>query len=389
MNILFVYKYYPFDGNYDSGIGRYLSELTNELKKKNKVFILTTAPKSKRIRSGNLTIYSMPFPKAKNRSVLFIKQMINVARNLTTIIKRHKIDIVEFANWESEGLIFTLTLNKIIKMPTVIRLHTPSVIDNNISERQKYFSDKVKEYCEKIFVSQKENNLTTSTYFNAKECIKVYGLKKHIEIIPLGIKPKIIKQKHIPRHTLCHPIITILFVGRLEKRKGIDILIKSIPIVLKKYKNVKFVIVGRENQNEKWVSDLRNSLPFDCLNNVNFLGYIKDPKKLDKIYINSDICIIPSRYESFGLVVLDAMNYGKAIVTSKVGGIPEIIRNKKDGYLINPVVKELAKSINKLVASKKIRKKLESSARKRAGDNFSSKTMAKKTSDFYEKILSK
>ena len=76
----------------------------------------------------------------------------------------------------------------------------------------------------------------------------------------------------------------------------IDILIKAIPKVLKVVNNARFTIVGRENTKSDWLIDLRNSIQYKFLDRVYFLGYINNLKTLDKLYQNSDICVIPSRY---------------------------------------------------------------------------------------------
>src|SRR3989344_1903037 len=145
MNICFVYKQYPIDKNYDSGIGKYLNDLASVLKKKHNVIIITTSEKPRTIISEKLTIYAINYPKSGRRVIAFLKHIINIALILPKIIRRHNIEIIEFANWECEGVFFTLTINKFFKIPVVIRLHTPSFLVNKFERGQKrYFSEKVK-----------------------------------------------------------------------------------------------------------------------------------------------------------------------------------------------------------------------------------------------------
>ncbi len=380
MNICFVYQNYPIDGNYDSGIGRYIFELANKLKINNKVIIVTLSDSKRIIKSKNLTIYALQKNTfVNNRSLMFIYHILQIAIALPRIIKQEKVELLEFANWESEGLIFTTLLNSFYKIPIVIRLHTPSVIINKFVGHNKYFSEKLKEFCEKIFVSQKANYLTSSTHYNISECKKVYNLGKKVAVIPLGINPKRVlthKQISLSRK------LSVLYVGRLEERKGIDILIKAIPTILIKNENITFHIVGQENNNHKWITDLRNSIPYKFLNNVNFLGYISDPNTLEKIYQNSDICVVPSRYESFGLVVLDGLNYQKAVIASKVGGIPEIINNNS-GILIKPTPKNLSKSILKLSRNRSLMLRISQNGKSLIKSKFNSHIMASNTLKYY------
>lgn len=384
MNICFVYKNYPLEGNLDSGIGRYLSELITELKKKNKITILTTSNKTRVVRENNLTIYTVQNSRFPKRSLAFIDHLIKVAITLSRVIKKEKIDIIEFANWESEGLLYTSFVNIFSKVPVVVRLHTPSAIDHKFNNRKKYLSEKLTEYCEKKFVMQKQNHLTTSTKFNAKECRKIYDLKnKHIEIIPLGIKPKKLFSKTLDtsRHSPA-----ILYVGRIEPRKGVDILLKAMPKILKKDRNTRFIIVGQENADSGWVDNLKSYIPFEYLDRVNFLGYIKNLKTLERLYLQSDVCIIPSRYESFGLTVLDSMSYGNATVASSVGGIPEIITNGIDGVLIKKLtLKDFALAIQK-ATNPNLQKLVRKNAITTVKQKFNVRDTALKTIEFYSQL---
>src|SRR3989344_6287341 len=241
MNICFVDKYFPIDNNYDAGIGKYLSDLTSELTERNKVTIITTSKKPRVIKKKNLTIYAIKYPSTKRESLNFLLHLLKIAIFLPKIINKEKIEIIEFANWEAEGFLFTLIPNRVLKNPVLIRLHTPSYLAHKFEEIKKPFSNKLKVVVESLFVNQEENFLTSSTNFHGTLCNRIYNLNKNIEIIPLGIKARP-QKKLITNNT---KIINILYVGRLEKRKGIDILIKAIPKVLKVVNNARFTIVGR------------------------------------------------------------------------------------------------------------------------------------------------
>src|SRR3989344_916930 len=383
MNICFVDKYFPIDNNYDAGIGKYLSDLTSELTERNKVTIITTSKKPRVIKKKNLTIYAIKYPSTKRESLNFLLHLLKIAIFLPKIINKEKIEIIEFANWEAEGILFTLIPNRVLKNPVLIRLHTPSYLAHKFEEIKKPFSNKLKVVVESLFVNQEENFLTSSTNFHGTLCNRIYNLNKNIEIIPLGIKARP-QKKLITNNT---KIINILYVGRLEKRKGIDILIKAIPKVLKVVNNARFTIVGRENTKSDWLIDLRNSIQYKFLDRVYFLGYINNLKTLDKLYQNSDICVIPSRYESFGLTVLDAMSYRKTVVASKVGGIPEIITDNKDGVLFNPdSPKELSASLISICKNKSKRRFLSQNAYETVKKKFSLNSLVNKTLIYYQSL---
>lgn len=119
-------------------------------------------------------------------------------------------------------------------------------------------------------------------------------------------------------------------VGRLDRQKGYDYLIRSISIVIKKISAVKLFIVGDgpERQNlQKLVKGLK------LRQHIIFLGKRNDVAKILKMI---DIFVFTPIYEGFGIALLEAMAAGKPIVVSKTGGIIEVIKENKNGLLVKP-----------------------------------------------------
>jgi glycosyltransferase involved in cell wall biosynthesis len=108
---------------------------------------------------------------------------------------------------------------------------------------------------------------------------------------------------------------TILFIGRCENRKGFDYLLEIWKDLLVKFPTLKLVLVGDEIYNQKMaVLDLQN---------VVCLGLVSDIMK-SKLLSQAKVVLIPSRYESFGIVTIEAMSFGTPIVVSSVGGLKGI-----------------------------------------------------------------
>jgi len=126
----------------------------------------------------------------------------------------------------------------------------------------------------------------------------------------------------------------ILYVGRLVKRKGILDLIKSIPGVLEQVPNTHFIIIGgREYENsveleQKWVPSTLH--PFRKY--ITFTGWVSS-RLLDELYGYADILVVPSWYEPFGLVILEAMYRGVPVVASNAGGPREILNHGETGII--------------------------------------------------------
>lgn len=180
---------------------------------------------------------------------------------------------------------------------------------------------------------------------------------------------------------LNHP--SLFFIGRLVKQKGVHVLIKSLSIVQKSIENIHLYIAGSGPQYKK-LNILVEKL--NLRDNVTFLGYIKGKEKIS-YYQSIDICVIPSSFESFSFVTLEAMAAGKPVVASNVGGIPYLVDDGETGFLFEPGNhQELAKKIIRLLESKKLCEEMGKLAKKKA-ELFSWSFITDETIKLYEKTL--
>jgi len=180
---------------------------------------------------------------------------------------------------------------------------------------------------------------------------------------------------------IIHP--SILFLGRLEKIKGIEVLIRAIPVIRKNIPNIHVYLAG-DGYEVKNIKRLVKKLRIGAY--VTFLGYIVGAKKCS--YIKStDLFIAPSYHESFGLSILEAMACGKAIVASNADNIPCLIEDGKEGVLVNPGdYQELAAKIIQVLLSRDHGNTMGFNARQKAA-NYTWNNTAKMTYEVYKKIL--
>jgi len=159
----------------------------------------------------------------------------------------------------------------------------------------------------------------------------------------------------------------VLFVGRLERAKGVDILLESIKLLKSKYRrSLKIGLVGSGSL-EKKLKTTAEKLKIS--ENVEFLGIRKD---IDTLMQKSKIFVLPSRWEGLPMVILEAMASGIPIVATKVGGIPEIIEDGKDGILVEPEnPEELAKAILRLLSDVNLRSLISLNAYKKVKEEYS------------------
>ena len=177
----------------------------------------------------------------------------------------------------------------------------------------------------------------------------------------------------------------ILCVGRLYYRKGITTLLKSIPEVVQKFGDVKFVISGRGfKKNEENLRKLAEKLKIE--KSVMFLGYVPD-EKLPDLYAASDIFVLPALYENFPFAILEAQSTGLPVISTKVGGIPEFLTNNKNGLLVEPGDSEqLAQEIMILLQDPELAEELGRRGRSLVEEKFAWPLITSQVVDLYRKI---
>jgi glycosyltransferase involved in cell wall biosynthesis len=120
----------------------------------------------------------------------------------------------------------------------------------------------------------------------------------------------------------------LLYVGRFELRKGVDLLLNCLPALLAAYPDLEVRLVGHHDiiVNGGTLKDqfLRAHAGLPGLDRVKFLGAVSETE-LHQEYAQCSLFVAPSRYESFGLIYLEAMRYGKPCIGSDAGGIPDVL----------------------------------------------------------------
>ena len=177
----------------------------------------------------------------------------------------------------------------------------------------------------------------------------------------------------------------ILFVGSLTPYKGPDVLVKAMPIVVKEVPNTKLVFVGSGRMRDE-LEELSKKLGVE--KHVKFAGFIEESLK-PLYYKAADVFCLPSTMstESFGIVNLEAMACGVPIVASKIGGVPDVVKDGENGLLVPPRDSEaLADAIIYLLANGNIREKMGKNGRRKVKD-YSWDKIADEVEKLYELML--
>jgi len=171
-------------------------------------------------------------------------------------------------------------------------------------------------------------------------------------------------------------------VGRLTPVKGLSYLLQSISILLRQRANVRLLIVGDGVIRKDLEAQARD---LGIGENVVFLGHREDTEALLQAL---DIFVLPSLNEGIPMALLEAMAASRAVVASRVGGIPEIVEDGVEGILVEPMdATQLAENCGRLIESPEIAMKMGEQARKRVVQEFSAVAMADRVAGLYKELV--
>ena len=303
-------------------------------------------------------------------------------------------DVVEMPNGGAEALFFSLHPHA----PLVVRVSTPLKLTHqfkNIPPSRIGFP--LHAFLESLPV-RRADRIISHSRFNADYSAEVYGVPaSEVHVIYLGVE---VPKKSPPKSKEDGQTIRVLYVGRLQRRKGIHLLLQAIPLVARKLKHVQFNIAGLDtgdaHQMAAAVSDEIEQGTYekafnkiaspDALMATSFLGHV-DQTTLYQLYAESDILVAPSLFESFGLMYAEAMAHSKPVVALRTGAAPEVVVHNQTGILVEPNdVTALANALINLATNREMRQELGRRGHKRAYTEFSVQRMVNETVDLYRQV---
>lgn len=356
-----------------SGSGTYVRKMAEELSKKDKIAIV--CPDDHKLAKVSIFTVKTPFPgvfhnhpdypKAKKYSDMtsaeFSAYLIPYLEETIKAVNVFKPDIihvqhVSFLVWVADYI------KSVYNIPFVVSIHGPDLNTAIVDKRIRNLTKRSLTRASKIF----PNSLDTKNRFYA-----IFGesfRRKTRTVFPgvdLTLYPKDKKIAVIDKKYKLKDKKVVIYVGRLDKEKGIDYLIKA----AKKIPAEIFILGGgdyKENL-EKLSKDLKTT-------NVHFLGYFGKEyvKELREFYQRADVVVVPSTVkEALGFVILEAMACSTPVVASNIGGIPNVVKDGKNGFLVKPrSSEEIAEKVNVILNNPKVREAMATRCRKLIEDKF-------------------
>ena len=220
--------------------------------------------------------------------------------------------------------------------------------------------------------------------------VSLYGVNPHrITVVPCGVDTarfRPMERSPIRRDLgLASDGPVVLFVGRIEPLKGIDVLLRAAAQLEARFR---LLVVGgdaKDTQRKGELMALASELGISS--KVTFLDAVPHDE-LPLYYNAADICVVPSYYESFGLVAVEAMACGVPVVASRVGGLKDTVQDGQTGYLVPWRCPEpFAERLELLLSNEPLRRSLGREART-AAERFRWSEVAARVEDVYHDLVS-
>jgi len=388
-------EYWPLTG----GTGSYVYYLSNELLKNgHKIYVVTGSNQTQDIKvNPQLDVSFLKIPKMP-----IVKSFMlagNSYRKLQSVRETANVDIIHpqlpltpsFAVPPNFGKTLVCTVHstwkgeaEAIRGEPYMRLNANEKFLVSFNWFLRIFEAGMLHRARKIIAVSNFTKWELTNYYKIPE--------RKIKVIHNGVdinkfKPAEDKRKVKAELGFNPDDIAIVSVGRLYARKGLFTLIQSIPAVIKRFPNAKFIISGK-GQSDEMKKLIAHAERIGVKNNIIFTGYYPD-KKLPKLYQAADVFAFSTFYEHHPFAVLEALATGLPVVTTTVGGISETIESGRNGFLVEPFnEKQFADKILYLLEHSGFAAEMGTLARKNVVEQLDWRIVVKDAMRVYEEALS-
>jgi phosphatidylinositol alpha-mannosyltransferase len=365
----------PYDFSYPGGVARHISSLEYHFTQMgHTVRIIAPASKPMDEYGDKFIAIGKPRPVPASGSIARITISLSLAKKVRAVMEKEKFDIVHL----HEPLVPTLGFT-VLRLSKAINIGTFHATESRPSYRWTkplMMSSLYKKWFRKlhgrIAVSKPALDFVNKFYPSS------------YDIIPNGIDLNCFTPDVMPLPQYQDGKINLLFVGRMEKRKGLEHLLKAYRLFKPDYPDCRLIIVGPgtrlRGKYEKMVANA--GLP-----DVVFTGHV-GYEELPRYYKTADIFCAPATgRESFGIVLLEAMATGKPVVASSISGYASVLTDGVEGLLVPPKQEvPLAQAITRLIRDEPLRKRMGESGLIKSA-NFGWDKISQQVMDYYLNVM--
>jgi glycosyltransferase involved in cell wall biosynthesis len=315
------------------------------------------------------------FPKGYLFEYLGYFMYLGIRKIVGKIYEQFKFDIIHAHVALPDGDAAMLLNNK-YKKPLIVTIHGQDL------QHTLYLNKKAVESLKQVFLSV-DKIITISSKLKNIAINAFPFCNNKVSVINNGVPPEVIIKDECQTEN-SYKAKTIMSVSSLTTTKGIDLNLKAISILIKKYPDLKYVVIGDGIEMAKLK---KLTIDLDLNGSVTFLGQLNHNEAMKKI-AESDIFSLPSWNEGFGVVYIEAMALEKPVIACVGEGITDVIEHGKNGFLVKPKdIEDLVKIIDYLLSNSEECKKIGELARQTVVENYTWGKNAERTLTIYKEVM--
>jgi glycosyltransferase involved in cell wall biosynthesis len=261
----------------------------------------------------------------------------------------------------------------------VVRLHAPSFLTARLAAEPVELDGRLQEVLE-AGAARLASAVTAPSSALADVVARRWPIpRRRIQVVPNPVDEELFVPPREP------PVPgRVLIAGRVERGKGHDVLLEALPAIRAAVPSAHVVAVGADGGLLEPLR--RRAAALGLAEAFMFLG-ARPRDELPSLYGSATVCTVPSRFDAFPYTAVEAMACGRAVVASRVGGLPEVMEEADSGVLVAPEDPgALADAIVGLLLDPSRRSAIEAAARRRVIDRFASRTVASRMADLYAQL---
>jgi glycosyltransferase involved in cell wall biosynthesis len=307
--------------------------------------------------------------------VFWLKRTVDIENvfRIVRFIRQEGIRLIHSHGYRSD--IIGLAAAKMSGLPIVTTVHGWVSIDSRLRLYEKCDRVALRFFNHVMPVSDQIGNALTASGIDPAKITRMHNA------IPADTKAKE-GPANIKRSRREKGDVIIGIIGRLSPEKDVPSFLKAAGLVAEKFNQAKFLVVGEGPERER-LQQMAREMGLD--GKVRFTGFVED---MGSIYSSIDLLVISSLTEGIPLVVLEAMQHGIPVVSTRVGGIPEVIENGVDGILVEPGDSHgLSQAIDSLILDDNKYVEISRNGRDRIARSFNRSAWIQEMEKIYHDVL--
>lgn len=380
-----------------TGVGVYTHALATGLAARgHRVHVLTRGQISGTIgHDGGITIHYLAPTRTSRRDDHLPKSLLEyfleelkyrwkIADTLVGLIP-DGVDVIEVPDGNADALMFNPRRHP--RIPFIVRMHTPVAV-------LELFDKTLAEPIRMILKFLERRMLLKATHLSVPSRASAEFFRKEMELgdrrMTILPNPPPVSIEVWSASTRTDPN-QVLYLGRLQPQKGVEVLFQAIPHVLQQHPEARFIIVGDDNsiagkqrvRKEQYLA----MIPDQYHHAIRFTGHVPNAE-VAGFYQRAALCVFPSLFDNFPYACLEAMTFGKAIIGSRNGGMLELLDDGRAGLLYTPPdAKELEVHIIRLLKDPQLRSDLGEKARRRVLTVYNRDLVIEETLSYYRSTV--